>query len=346
MRRIVTSMAVTAVLLWAPAVASAEESAFVSPTGVLAYGSGAGTVDTVNVADGAAGSHRISETTSPSGELGPGCSLTAPGTATCSGATSLALFTFDLDDTVVIDASLPSGVWGGTGADTLTGGPQTDWLRGEDGADVLDGRGGVDALFGGSGDDLIEARDGLADHVDCGEGDDRATVDAGLDSVFNCEADAVPPVLEPVPPTVEEVVPPKADAPLVALPLSIPQAIALASAVAKVSGDGRAALEMACAATEIAGCRGDVFLDPAPRAKTRAQARMSRRGRYGRSPFVIAAGGKARLRVKLTPEARRALGLPSGKKARASRRGRRVRARVTVVQKGKAATRSVVELRG
>ena len=73
---------------------------------------------------------------------------------------------------------------------------------------------------------------------------------------------------------------------------------------------------------------------------------LARRGRYGKGPFVIASGKRGKATVKLSPSARRALGLKSSGRARAARRGRRVRARVTVVQKGRAATRSIVELRG
>jgi hypothetical protein len=154
---------------------------------------------------------------------------------------------------------------------------------------------------------------------------------------------------------------------LVELPssLDLPPAAGVPGTVATVGADGKATLELACPATEPTGCAGEVFLDPGGaepagqakakghakagkgKGKTKPRAMLARRGRFGRSPFVVAAGKRAKLKVPLTPMARKALGLkPASRgKARAARRGRRVRAKVTVVQKGRAATRSVVELR-
>ncbi len=59
-------------------------------------------------------------------------------------------------------------LWSGTGGDDLTGGP------------------GEDVLRSNGGNDLIDARDGEADTVDCGDGNDIALVDAA-DDVTNCE---------------------------------------------------------------------------------------------------------------------------------------------------------------
>ena len=59
-------------------------------------------------------------------------------------------------------------------------------LTGGQGNDTLDGAGGADTLAGGEGDDTIAARDGVADAIDCGVGNDTATVDA-LDTVSGCE---------------------------------------------------------------------------------------------------------------------------------------------------------------
>ena len=393
MRRIATMAVMTGALLMAPATASAAETAFVNPAGVLTYWSATGQVDTVTVADGTgaqAGRHVLTEPTTPMGAPGVGCSSIGGAAVACTGATSVFLNAMDLDDTLRLDARLPGVLWSGDGDDTATGGPLADWIYGEGGADVLDGRAGFDRILGGDGDDRIEARDGEADYVDCGEGDDRAALDPA-DTAVNCEADPVAPTdpvapVDPTDPVVDEPttdpatpiddVPP-ATAPkdkgededdppgLVALPpsLDLPPAAGVPGTVATVSADGKATLELACPATEPTGCAGEVFLDPggaeaAGKAKGRAKAgkakgkpkpraMLARRGRFGRSPFVVAAGKRAKLKVPLTPMARKALGLkPASRgKARAARRGRRVRARVTVVQRGRAATRSVVELR-
>jgi len=54
------------------------------------------------------------------------------------------------------------------------------------GNDTLIGTSQADLLDGGSGDDVINARDGIADVVRCGYGDDTATLDA-VDQVSGCE---------------------------------------------------------------------------------------------------------------------------------------------------------------
>jgi hypothetical protein len=127
----------------------------------------------------------------------------------------------------------------------------------------------------------------------------------------------------------------------------------VAGAVVRIASDGAAPLALACPATEVDGCRGRIYLDPAPKTKSskkkgrkaKVRARMARRGRFGSSPFKIAAGKKKRVKVRLSASARAKLGLRAPRKARAARRGRRVKAVMTVVQKGKS-HRQVIELRG
>ncbi len=100
----------------------------------------------------------------------------------------------------------------------LTGGPGADRLRSYDAADTIDGRGGDDWIEAGYGDDTVvggpgrdtinadagsgacnflvcrlpvgndrvDARDGEADSIECGPGNDVATVDR-VDTVSNCE---------------------------------------------------------------------------------------------------------------------------------------------------------------
>jgi hypothetical protein len=110
---------------------------------------------------------------------------------------------------VVVGLALAAGesiVRGTSKADTLVGTPASDklygyagndWLRGLGGDDTLVGGPGRDTLSGGPGRDVIAARDGARDKVFCGQGADRAIVDA-LDSVFrDCESIVYPP---PAPP--------------------------------------------------------------------------------------------------------------------------------------------------
>ena len=76
---------------------------------------------------------------------------------------------------------------GHLGRDVIIGGAGNDMLDGGPGNDVIDGGPGADKLFGGDGSDTILAADGTKDVIDCGEGNDKAVVDA-IDVVKNCEA--------------------------------------------------------------------------------------------------------------------------------------------------------------
>ncbi len=96
-------------------------------------------------------------------------------------------------------------LFGRNGADRVYGGDGNDTVKGHAGADRLSGGAGDDQLIGGtgndrilggtgentyrgqSGDDVISARNGVAEDVNCGAGDDRARVDAD-DVVRGCEA--------------------------------------------------------------------------------------------------------------------------------------------------------------
>jgi Ca2+-binding RTX toxin-like protein len=90
-------------------------------------------------------------------------------------------------------------IYGGSGDDEQTtvgptakglyGGPGDDVIYGGAGDDTLVGGTGVDQLTGGTDDDWIFAKDdGLADRIDCGDGNDVVWIDKGLDKVAgNCE---------------------------------------------------------------------------------------------------------------------------------------------------------------
>jgi hypothetical protein len=75
---------------------------------------------------------------------------------------------------------------GTVGGDRIAGGAGADRIDGRGGDDCLAGGPGRDSLNGGSGDDSIQARDGAADRLDCGAGEDVATVDP-KDTTRGCE---------------------------------------------------------------------------------------------------------------------------------------------------------------
>jgi Tol biopolymer transport system component len=75
---------------------------------------------------------------------------------------------------------------GGNGDDVLLGGGGNDVLWGDAGGDYLKAGAGVDRFFGGYGNDLIDSRDGVTEHVYCGEGTDRVEADL-RDIVHDCE---------------------------------------------------------------------------------------------------------------------------------------------------------------
>lgn len=73
----------------------------------------------------------------------------------------------DLDDRLAGFGG-EDGIWGLAGDDGLSGGG---------GDDELYGGPGRDALLGGAGEDFLETKDGDRDYVDCGHGEDAASVD-------------------------------------------------------------------------------------------------------------------------------------------------------------------------
>lgn len=74
-----------------------------------------------------------------------------------------------------------------SGDDRLEGGADADVLNGEDGDDSLFGEPGRDELLAGRGDDFVYAVDGAVDKVDCGPGNDAASLDES-DRVVGCES--------------------------------------------------------------------------------------------------------------------------------------------------------------
>jgi len=90
---------------------------------------------------------------------------------------------------------------GAAGNDEINGGAGNDRIDGGTGNNVIDGGNGNDRITagtgetditGGAGDDVIMARNGQADLIDCGDGNDTVVVDAAEDGVFDCETVVFP----------------------------------------------------------------------------------------------------------------------------------------------------------
>jgi Ca2+-binding RTX toxin-like protein len=114
---------------------------------------------------------------------------------TSSAAHSISLDGVANDGTGGIDFNVHpdvENVIGGDQADTLIGSAAANALEGGKGADIIDGLGGADTLRGGEGDDTIDARDGVADSIDCGVGNDTATIDPADLPVTGCETVRLP----------------------------------------------------------------------------------------------------------------------------------------------------------
>jgi hypothetical protein len=100
------------------------------------------------------------------------------------------------EDTATIELPVAVTVLAGPGADRVTAGSEADELSGGEGNDAVDGSGGddvlsgdqgSDTLAGGLGSDRIAARDGEADSVSCGAGDDTVDADTLDQLTSDCE---------------------------------------------------------------------------------------------------------------------------------------------------------------
>jgi Ca2+-binding RTX toxin-like protein len=98
------------------------------------------------------------------------------------------------------------GLSGDGGNDAIRSGPGNDHLYGGDGDDDLVGGLGRDTYAGQAGNDVLRARDNERDSVNCGGGDDTATVDLpvvfllftiGGDTVAQCEQTVTTGPLDP-----------------------------------------------------------------------------------------------------------------------------------------------------
>jgi len=107
--------------------------------------------------------------------------------AICALAQSLGIDLGGGNDSLsTLGVSIPIAAAGGTGDDTLRGGSGPDVLAGGADNDTLNGAGGFDSYFGEDGNDIIDARDGLAERISCGAGNDIAGNDF-VDIIAECE---------------------------------------------------------------------------------------------------------------------------------------------------------------
>jgi Ca2+-binding RTX toxin-like protein len=145
--------------------------------GVVRVASAPGEANVLTVAQGLTEASMIVTDSGAPLSAGPGCSVGADGSASCSSGpaapfASIDVDAGDLDDSVSVTAAVPATILGGEGDDRITGG---------DGDDNLIGAGGADFADGGRGDDSIDLHDGVADSAWCGRGLDSVgaeTLDA------------------------------------------------------------------------------------------------------------------------------------------------------------------------
>ena len=137
---------------------------------VLRYDPPASEDNNLTITQGAANDFTVSDSAPLT--AGAGCTPVDANSATCTGATTIRVNVSFGNDTVLINASAPSTIFGRDGNDNLTGG------------------GGPDRVEGFTGHDTINVRDGGADRVVCAGGDaDDVTSDAADDVDAPCRND-------------------------------------------------------------------------------------------------------------------------------------------------------------
>lgn len=167
-----------------PAQAASTGVASVNAGGELLFTAGGGKTNRV-VLTGSGG--RITLDDRVAVRAGAGC--TAVGAdrtrVVCTGVTYLRSIDLgDRDDVFVNRTGLYGNVYGGSGADTLTGGSGSESLYGNSGRDRINGGGGADELWGGSGADVLHGNGGR-DRLHDGSGADRVYGDSGNDTFFD-----------------------------------------------------------------------------------------------------------------------------------------------------------------
>ncbi|MDX2391027.1 hypothetical protein NJL88_13360 [Streptomyces sp. DK15] len=136
---------------------------------------------------------------------GTACESRSPGSAACPLPTVVQAYGQDGDDSITVSPNLdaPATLYGGSGKDTLSGGPHADRLVGDEppgflgsaaatpgndtinggpGNDTIFGLGGNDTISGGPGNDTLNGNEGN-DTLNGNTGNDTLTGEAGNDTL-------------------------------------------------------------------------------------------------------------------------------------------------------------------
>ncbi|MFF6784914.1 calcium-binding protein [Streptomyces sp. NPDC012510] len=148
----------------------------------------------------ASGTNVVITDTGDTVTAGAGCTQRTANSVTCpAGTRTLIIQTGDLNDSVLLQASLRASIYGQTGNDqlhalgtgqraVLSGAEGDDSLYGGSADDDIVGGTGNDTMVGGAGNDRITAQDGLGgnDYSDGDLGRDVCVSDVG-DREFSCD---------------------------------------------------------------------------------------------------------------------------------------------------------------
>ncbi len=176
---------VLAMLAAAPGVASAANVERDPTSGVVTI-SDTGDVDSLLLQPFDADQDEILDANGGLSPVAPDC--TGDGDRVlCVRGTSYAIDLGEGNDRFDADNILtPISISGGPGNDDIGTGEGPDVLAGGAGNDFMDGEGGQDDFFGEAGDDTFRARDGVAERISCGAGNDEVDNDP-TDIIAECE---------------------------------------------------------------------------------------------------------------------------------------------------------------
>jgi hypothetical protein len=167
----------------------------VGSSGQLSYEAAEDQVNQITVS-GDTASMTVTDLGTPTLSAGQGCVAASAQAVTCTGANQIEIKARDMDDTVTLDTSLTSHLFGhfgndtlngGSGLDTLRGGSGNDFLSGNDGNDALIGEADDDQLVGGSGVDIADFTAGTGATVDLQNTSSPQDTGAGMDTLTAIE---------------------------------------------------------------------------------------------------------------------------------------------------------------
>jgi len=194
--RLVVTLVLMSLVVAAPAVASTSVDYRALEVGrngtqlsILGDDADAGHLnDVIRITQNSPTSYTIART--DGGVLTAAAPCTGSGMATVTCLVQADGITVDLksgNDTLTTSGvTTPLQLAGGLGNDSLQGGSANDVLAGGDGIDSLNGGDGLDDYFGEAGEDTITARDGVAERIACGTGNDTVNNDF-TDIIAECE---------------------------------------------------------------------------------------------------------------------------------------------------------------